>query len=124
MRRYFPADRRRRIAPLFLVVGAFTVGKLAYEEVPRGQDVCFILPDSGVSAVKVTYSADQELYGGIERRFPEGAPRELFHTPSLSPGEYQLSIELTSDSGRITRMTRSLTVPSEGAARIRLTEAP
>ena len=122
MLRYFPPEKRRRLAPLILVAGMFVVGKLAYEEIPRGQDVRFILPESGVQTLRVTYSAQEELMGGIERRFPHGSPRELTHSPSLSPGRYDVSIELTTDAGQVTRLTRTLTVPSEGAARIRLTE--
>ena len=122
MLRYFPAERRRRLAPLFLVIGLFTVGKLAYDEVPRGQDVRFVLPSEGVQAVRVMYTSRDEFYGGIERRFPEGSPREIVHTPSLSPGTYDLAIELTGGDGQVTRLRRSLTVPAEGATRIRLTE--
>jgi hypothetical protein len=123
MLRYFPPERRRRLAPLFLVAGLFTVGKLAYEEVPRGQDVRFILPPTKLKAVKVLYSSQNEFYGGLERHFPDGSPREVLHTPSLSPGEYDVTIELTEPDGKIKRLSRSLTVPSEGALRIRLTES-
>lgn len=123
MHRYFPPERRRRLAPLVLVGGLFTVGKLAYDEVPRDQPVRFVLPEAAIHAMKVIYSSHEEFYGGLERRFPNGSPRELVHTPSLSPGQYKLSIELTSQSGAVTHLTRSLTVPSEGTTRIRLTES-
>jgi hypothetical protein len=123
MLRYFPPEKRRRLAPLFLVAGMFTVGKLAYEEIPRGQDVRYVLPGTDLAAFKVSYTAEDEFYGGIERRFPNGSPREVVHTPSLSPGHYNLSIELTSRGGEITRLTRTLSVPTEGAARIRLVDS-
>jgi hypothetical protein len=123
MHRYFPPERRRRLAPLVLVGGLFTVGKLAYDEVPRDQRVRFVLPEHAIDAMRVTYSSQNEFYGGLERRFPNGSPRELDHTPQLSPGSYRLSIELTAPGGAVTHLTRQLTVPSEGVTRIRLTES-
>lgn len=121
MLRYFPAERRRRLAPIFLVAGLFVVGKLAYDEAPRDQEVRYVLPDTAVQALRVTYSSGEDLYGGLERRFPEGSPSELVHTPKLSPGLYDVSIELTRGDGQVTRLMRSLKVPTEGALRIRLT---
>lgn len=124
MVRYFPPERRRRLAPLFLAAGLLIVGKLAYDEAPRDQELRYVLPGSHVQVLRVTYSADDELYAGLERHFPGGSPRELVHTPSLSPGRYELAIELTARDGAVTRMTRSVEVPSEGALRIRLNEEP
>ena len=55
------------------------------------------------------------------RRFPHGSPTELVHTPTLSPGRYELAIELTTDTGEVTHLTRSLTVPNDGTLRSPLT---
>jgi len=121
MLRYFPAERRRRLAPIFLVAGLYVVGKLAYDEAPRDQEVRYVLPDTTVHTLRVTYSSGDDLYGGLERRFPEGSPTELVHTPSLSPGHYDVAIELTGHDGQVRHLTRSLDVPTEGALRIRLT---
>jgi len=121
MLRYFPAERRRRLAPLFLVAGLLIVGKLTYDQAPRDQELRYLLPGSDVQSLRVTYSDGEELYGGLERRFPDGSPRELVHTPSLSPGHYQLAIELTGSNGEVTHLSRTVQVPSEGAVRIRLT---
>ncbi len=120
MLRYFPAERRRRAAPLFLAAGLFVAGKLAYDEAPHDRELRFIMPATQVAALRVTYTSDDELYGGLERRFPNGSPAEVVHTPSLSPGRYELAIELTGGSGEITRLSRSVEVPSEGALRIPL----
>lgn len=120
MLRYFPPERRRRLAPLFLVLGLAIVGKLAHDEMPRDQQLTFVLPRSA-EGLRVTYTAGGELYGGIERRFPEGAPRSLVHTPSLSPGRYELSVELLSSDGGVTRLERSIDVPTEGDVRVSLT---
>lgn len=121
MLRYFPAERRRRLAPLLLIVGVLTVGKLAYEEIPRRQPLRFALPARDIRALKVVYSSEQESFGGLERRFPEGAPREIEHAPSLSPGAYELAIELTERDGAVTQLRRSVRLPSEGTLRISLT---
>ena len=122
MLRYFPPERRRRLAPLVLAGGLLTVGKLTYDEAPRDQEVHFLLPATRIQALRVTYSHDNELYGGLVRRFPNGSPSELIHTPALSPGRYQLAIELTSDKGEVKHLTRSLTVPNSGTLRVPLTD--
>lgn len=120
MLRYFPPQHRRRLAPLLLMAGLFVGGKLAYDEVPRDQPLRFLLPARGVRSVKVTYLSEQDVYAGIEQRYPNGSPRELHHTPSLAPGQYELAIELTDHDGGVRHVARSLHVPSEGDLRIRL----
>jgi hypothetical protein len=120
MLRYFPPERRRRLAPLFLLLGLAVVGKFAYEELPRETEVRFVMPSPHVQALRVVYSLGGEFYGGLERHFPSGAPEVVGHTPSLSAGRYDLAIELTVDDGGITRLHRTLEVPSEGPARIPL----
>lgn len=120
MLRYFPADRRRRFAPLFLLLGLAVVGKFAYEELPRETEIRFVMPSPNVEALRVVYSAGGEFYGGLERRFPSGAPEVVGHAPSLSSGRYDLAIEITADDGGITRLHRTLEVPTEGPARILL----
>ena len=121
MLRYFPPERRRKLAPFLLGAGLLIVGKLTYDEAPRDQEVHFVLPATRIQALRVTYSHEDELYGGLVRRFPNGSPAELVDTPTLSPGRYELAIELTSDTGEVTHLTRSLTVPTEGTLRIPLT---
>jgi hypothetical protein len=121
MLRYFPPERRRRWAPLFLVLGLIIVGKLAHEEMPRDQELTFALPSS-VESLRVTYRAGQESIGGFERRFPEGAPAFLSHVPSLSPGRYRVAAELVNHDGGVSRLERSIDVPSEGSLRVSLRE--
>jgi hypothetical protein len=120
MLRYFPADRRRRFAPLFLLLGLAVVGKFAYEEVPRETEVRFVMPSPNVEALRVIYSVEGEFYGGLERHFPAGAPEVVGHTPELASGRYDLAIELTGDDGGITRLHRTLELPSDGPASIPL----
>jgi hypothetical protein len=120
MLRYFPVEQRRRFAPLVLLLGFALLGKLAHDELPREEELRFELPSPNVAALRVIYSSGDELYGGFERHFPDGAPALVTHTPSLSPGHYQLAIELSDRAGKIARLTRSIEVPSSGALKIPL----
>lgn len=122
MLRYFPPERRRRLAPLFLVLGLVIVGKLAHDEMPQDQQLTYALPSS-VQSLRVTYSDGDALIAGFERQFPTGAPAFLSHVPSLAPGRYQLAVELVSADGGVTRLDRSIDVPSEGDLRVSLKEA-
>ncbi|HEY6880645.1 MAG TPA: hypothetical protein VI299_21630 [Polyangiales bacterium] len=121
MLRYFPPERRRRLAPVFLVLGLAIVGKLAHDEMPRDQELTFVLPPS-VETLRITYNAGDELVAGFERRFPHDPPGLVSHTPSLSPGRYQLAVELVSQDGGVTRLDRSIVVPSDGPLRVSLQE--
>jgi hypothetical protein len=122
MLRYFPPERRRRLAPLFLVLGLTIVGKLAHDEMPRDQELTFVLPGS-TEALRISYLAGDELVSGFERHFPSGAPALFPHVPSLSPGRYRIAVELVSRDGGVSRLDRSIDVPTEGAVRISLQEA-
>jgi hypothetical protein len=121
MLRYFPPERRRRWAPLFLVVGLASVGKLAHDDMPRDQELTFALPSS-VASLHITYTAAGEAVTGLERRFPHGAPAFLSHVPSLPPGRYRLFVELVDQDGGVTHLDRSIDVPSEGDLRVSLRE--
>jgi hypothetical protein len=121
MLRYFPPERRRRLAPLFLVGALAIVGKLAHDDMPREQELTYVLPGS-VQSLRVTYSAEDELITGFERHFPRGAPAFLSHVPSLSPGRYRLDVELVGQDGGVTRLDRSIDVPAEGDLRVSLRE--
>lgn len=120
MLRYFPADRRRRFAPLFLLLGLVVVGKFAYQELPRDQELRYLLPGPNVESLRVTYTAEGELVGGLERHFPGEAPEVVGHTPSLAAGRYDLAIELVREGGGITHLERHIELPSDGPLRIRL----
>jgi hypothetical protein len=124
---YFSPTLRRRLAPLLLVGGVLLFGKIAHEEMPQDQPVRYALSpaqQSTAAAIRVTYTADNELFSGVERRFPEGAPAVFTHTPSLKPGRYDVSVELISRDGRRTRVMGAIEVPSEASPRISLAEVP
>jgi hypothetical protein len=110
------------LAPLFLIGGLLIVGKLAHDDMPRDQELTFVLPGS-VEALRVTYSAGGEQIAGLERRFAHGAPAFVSHTPSLSPGRYQLAVELVGQDGGVSHLDRSIDVPSEGDLRVSLRDA-
>lgn len=131
MKRYFEAPTkgtfRRRLAPLLLVLGLLGALKLTYDVAPREQSVQLHLPDAlraDLRGVRLTYLEDGEAVSGSEQRFPQEAPAVLRSAPSLAPGTYQLDIELSRRGGSVTRVRRDVTVPTEGALRIRLGEEP
>lgn len=128
MSRYFPQNLRRRLAWVVLVVGLLLFGKMAYEEVPQEQRVRLVLTASqreSVRTVQVTYSSeDEDVLSGWEQRFPNGAPAELVHEPSLRPGRYLVSIDLVSADGTTTHFSRTLEVPSYATTQISLGDLP
>lgn len=117
---YFSPRLRRRLAPALLVLALLLFGKLAHEEIPRTQEVRFVLTPEheGARTVRVTYAEAGEALTGIERRFPEGAPPEFSHVTSLRPGRYDVDIEVTRSDGRVSRFSRALDVPAEATPRI------
>jgi hypothetical protein len=117
---YFSPSLRRRLAPALLIVGLLLFGKLAHEEIPRTQEVRFVLTPEheGARAVRVTYAEAGEAVTGLERRFPDGAPREFSHVTSLRPGHYDLAIEITRPDGQVRRFSRALDIPAEATPRI------
>lgn len=127
MPRYFPPKLRRRLAPVFLVIGLLLFGKMAYQEVPQEQRVRFVLTPAqqqNIRAVRVTYTEDEEVLLGWEQRFSGVAPPELVDTPSLRPGHYRISIELIAQNGQMTRLDRGLDVPAFAAPQISLGDLP
>ena len=129
MKRYFEAPAkhawRRRAAPILLALGLLGATKLTYDVTPREQSVQLHVPDglrATLQGVKLTYLEDGEAVTGSEQRFVEAAPAVVRSAPSLAPGRYQLDIELSKRTGAVTRLRRDVTVPTEGALRIRLAE--
>jgi hypothetical protein len=123
----FKESLRRRLAMPLLVLGLLGAGKLTYDETPREQPVQLDLPDAmraNLEGVRLTYMEDDEAILGTEQRFAEGAPRSLRSAPTLAPGDYRLEIELARRDGAVTRLRRTITVPSEGTLHIRCDESP
>jgi hypothetical protein len=131
MKRYFEAATkqgwRRRIAPAVLIAGLLFAFKLTYDEAPREQSVQVHLSTplrANLAGVRLTYLEDGEAITGSEQRFLDGAPAVVRSTPSLSPGKYQLDIELSEQTGAVTHHRREVVVPSDGTLRIHLDERP
>jgi hypothetical protein len=123
----FKESLRRRLAMPLLVLGLLGAGKLTYDETPREQAVQLDLPEglrANLEGVRLTYMEDDELIFGTEQRFTNGAPASVRTAPTLAPGAYRLEVELAQRGGAVTRMRRTITVPSEGTLHIRCDESP
>lgn len=121
--RYFNANTRRRAAPAILVLGAWIVWGTASDKLPHEQDVRLVLPHSERSAIRsvqVVYRLEEDDVAGFSRAFPDGAPPEVQHTPSLAPGRYGLSVAIIDLHGSVHRSFHRLDVPTDGVARIPL----
>jgi hypothetical protein len=125
MLRYFDSKVRRRIAPIVLIAGLLFVGHTANEEIPRTQEVSYVLSDEQRKAesLRVSYAQAGETVIDIALRFAPSAPGVVSHSPSLRPGQYDVTIELTGRAFPGQVLSRTLTVPTEPRARIRLEEA-
>jgi len=121
MARYFPPALRRRLAPLILLGGLLLLGHFAQTDMPRDQEVRFVLTPThrNVRTVRVAYLEEGEQVSGVEFRPRAEASSTLVHSPSLKPGSYDMAIEIEDQSGRVQALSRRLSVPSE-AVTIRL----
>jgi hypothetical protein len=119
---YFTPERRRRYAPILLVAGAAVVGRLVFDNTPRDQEVRLVLTQAQRDArsVRIDYALEGEEITGVLVQYPEGAPAWVTHVPSLSPGHYDVVIELGYRDGHVEHVVKTLTVPSEGVARLDL----
>ena len=100
-----------------LIGAALLVGRFASDEMPREQEVRLVLGNEQREArsVRLVYTRKGEEITGVLVRYPQGAPAQVVHHASLSPGLYDLAIELGYGDGRIEQVAKTLTVPSEGA---------
>jgi hypothetical protein len=123
---YFNAQIRRRFAPLMLVGAAVLVGRFASDDMPRDQEVRLELGEGQREArtVRLVYTRKGEEITGVLVRYPQGAPALVVHHASLSPGLYDLAIELRYGDGRTEQVAKTLTVPSEGAVKLPLHPHP
>jgi hypothetical protein len=131
MTQYFkeaPASaRRRRIASGVLLLGLLGAAKITYDAAPREQSIHLHLPAdlrANLGGIRLTYLEDNEAISGIAQRFTGRAPEVLTCAPSLSPGDYELDIELSDLKGQVTHQRHRVTVPTEGSLRIRVNPQP
>lgn len=117
MSRYFSPALRRRIAPFILVAGLLLVFRTVQTEMPRDQEVRFVLSPTqrNVRSVRVAYFEEGEPISVVVFR-PEGetsTSAPLVHTPSLKPGLYDVTIDIEDHNGFVHSLSRRLIVPSE-----------
>ena|SRR5688572_2812640 len=131
MTQYFkdaPASaRRRRIASVALLLGLLGAAKITYDAAPREQSIHLHLPDdlrANLGGIRLTYMEDNEAISGTEQRFKSPPPPVLTSAPTLSPGDYDLDIELSDLKGQVTHLRRHVTVPTEGSLKIRVDRQP
>lgn len=131
MTQYFKDDPRgtwrRRAAPALLLLGLLGAAKLTYDAAPREQPIHLHLHDdlrANLGGIRLTYLEDNEAISGTEQHFDSLPPEVLTSAPSLSPGRYELDIELSDLKGQVTHVRRAVTVPTEGALQIRVDRQP
>jgi hypothetical protein len=114
-------DRRRRVAPIVMIVGLLVVGGQLFGVVPRETEVRYRLgPEHGdVTSARIAYVADGEEALGARFDWHDGAPESVHHTVSLIPGRYEVRAEL-SGPGVARDVVRALTVPADGVVTIEL----
>jgi len=112
---------RRRLAPLVLGIGLALVGAEVFGAFPRETSVQFGLGEENrdVFEARVAYSLDGEEVKGARFQWDDRAPSSFRHSVELSPGRYEVRVELVSESGRRT-LRRSLVVPADGVVSIEL----
>ncbi len=119
MARYFPPALRRRIAPFILIVGVLLTGRTIQTEMPREQEVRFVLSPTqrNVRSVRVSYFQEGEAMSFVEFNPDVSADvrtaAPLVHTPSLKPGPYDVTIDIEDHNGVVRSISRRLIVPSE-----------
>jgi hypothetical protein len=113
-------DRRRRYAPLVLVLAVVVVGNELWSGMPRNTRLEYRLgPDHArVVEMRVVYVQDGEEIRGVSFHYPEGAPPRVAHQLELPSGHYEVSLELTDRDGKAVRVTRALRTPAEGVVRV------
>jgi len=114
--------QRRRLAPLFLLGGLAAAMELFGDDWPREREVHYVLegPGRGAREAHIAYTEGDESVTGVHLNYPNGAPSQVVHRPSLRPGRYDVAIALTLPDGQIAQYRRVLEVPSEGTVRFRL----
>ncbi len=111
------------MAPFILVIGLLLAGRSVQIEMPRDQEVRFVLSPTqrNVRSVRVAYLEAGEAISVVQ--FQPAANSEdgsdqpyqapLVHTPSLKPGPYDVTIDIEDHNGVVRSISRRLIVPSE-----------
>lgn len=113
---------RRRLAPFVVLVGMLAVGGTVFEASPREVEIRYDLgPEHRrVVEARIVYLFEGEEVKGARFTWAEGAPPSLRHTVDLSPGRYEVRVDLLEPGARQRSLERALRVPAEGLVRIDL----
>lgn len=105
---------RRRWLAMLVAVGALIAGSPLLEELTDQRDVIIRLDEpQRVTSIAVNLRAGDEVLWGTERHFASGkAPQQLTRSLPLSPGRYQVSLDVTVD-GRSRHLERELQVAED-----------
>lgn len=111
--------RRLQLGALavFLVAVALEIGG-AY---PREVRVSLRFPEApAVREAQIEYRQEEELVRQVRLRFPDGAPRDVRDVVELSPGDYDVAVVLSDDTGASRSLSGTLTAPADGVVRVAL----
>jgi hypothetical protein len=87
---------RRRLAFLFLALGAVVVSATVSKDYPREQPVVFRLPDTRATTLTASFTrvGEAEARTGFTLTLPDRALRDVNHTVRVPNGDYIVTIEL------------------------------
>ncbi|MBZ0117611.1 MAG: hypothetical protein K8H88_11475 [Sandaracinaceae bacterium] len=121
MRRLFQAHRRR-LATLSLFIFLAAVASRIASALPDETRVALPLSDPAtLLEARVSYWYEGRALHEVQLRYPPGqAPSTLRHTLDLSPGDYDVNVELVREGGGHQSLRGHLTAPSDGEIRVHL----
>jgi len=115
-------SKRKRFAPVVLVVGAAVVGLRTMDAVPKNTEITFGFgPEhADVKAANISYLLDGEAAARVEFHWPAGAPKVVDHSVTLAKGQYEVRAELDEGPTNHVVVLRKLRIPAQGRVHIDL----
>jgi hypothetical protein len=92
----FGSPNRRRLAILFVLIGAVAAAATFDKDYPREQPVVFRLPDTRPATLTASFTkvGEAEASTGFTLNLPERALRDVNHKIRVPNGDYIVTIEL------------------------------
>jgi hypothetical protein len=117
--------KREKLAPLVAVAGIALVASQLVGSVPREVHLRYDLgPDhAALEEVRVGYLEAGEELTTARFDYARGAPAAIDHRVTLSPGRYEVVVDLRGDGALTGHGVRTFEVPADGIVRVRLFEA-
>lgn len=117
----FLRKHRRRFATLALGIFIVAVIMEIGGALPRDVELAYRFPSpEDVVEARLAYSLDAETIREVTLRYPEGAPRIVRDSLELSPGDYDVEVQLRDGDGDTTLLHGRVNAPSDGVVRVRL----